>query len=156
MSHQVIEANLLATGMKTAIVAGRFNELFVDKLVGGALDALVRHGADAADQTVVWVPGGWELPLAAKKLAATGKYDAVIALGAVIRGSTPHFDYVAGEAQKGLARVAEASGIPVTSGLLTVDSLEQAMERSGTKMGNKGWEASTAAIEMVNLLKAIG
>lgn len=151
-SPKVLEANLDASGMKVAIVAARFNHFLVEKLVGGALDALTRHGADPADQTVAWVPGGWEIPLAADRMAHSGKFDAVVCIGAVIRGGTPHFDYVAGELSKGISKVGLSSKIPVTMGILTTDSLEQSIERSGTKMGNKGWEAATAAIEMVNLM----
>jgi len=153
---KVIEAGLHAKGMKAALVASRFNNFIVEKLVDGAMDALVRHGADAGDQTLVWVPGAWETPLACQQLAKRGGFDAIIALGAVIRGGTPHFDYVAGEVGKGISQVSLQYGLPVTNGVLTTNSLEQAIERAGSKMGNKGWEAATAAIEMVNLGKALG
>lgn len=151
----VIEATLDATGLRCAIVASRFNHFLVEKLVGGASDALARHGANPSDQTLIWVPGSWEIPLACQQVAASKKYDAIIAVGAVIRGGTPHFDYVAGEVSKGIAQVSLATGLPITMGILTTDSLEQAIERAGTKMGNKGWEATTAAIEMVNLRKQL-
>lgn len=152
----VIEGSLDARGMKTAIVASRFNHFIVEKLVGGATDAMIRHGADGGEQTVVWVPGGWEIPLAARRLAKRGGLDAIICVGAVIKGGTAHFDYVAGEVSKGIAHVAMEQDIPVTMGILTTDNLEQAIERAGSKMGNKGWEAAVAAIEMVNVLSAVG
>lgn len=152
---QTIEATLTAGGMKTAIVASRFNHFIVEKLVGGALDALTRHGANPSDQTVVWVPGSWEIPLATQRLARKGGVDAIICVGAVIRGGTPHFDYVSNEVCKGITQVSLDSQLPVTMGILTTDSLEQAIERSGSKMGNKGFEAAAAAIEMANLLKVI-
>lgn len=152
----VVEATLDARGIKTALLASRFNHFIVEKLVDGALDAVTRHGGDPAKQSIVWVPGSWEIPLAAKHLAKSGNFDAVICLGAVIRGGTPHFDYVANEVSKGIAAVSLDSDVPVTMGILTTDSLEQSIERAGTKMGNKGWEAATAAIEMVNLLAVIG
>ena len=158
MSHgaKVIEAGLHAKGMKTAIIASRFNNFIVEKLVDGAIDALVRHGADVADQTVVWVPGAWEVPLAAQQLAKRGGIDAIVAVGAVIKGGTPHFDFVAAEVGKGIAQVSLQSGLPITNGVLTTNTLEQSIERAGSKMGNKGWEAATAAIEMVNLVRALG
>ncbi|WP_425341245.1 6,7-dimethyl-8-ribityllumazine synthase [Brevibacillus borstelensis] len=145
------EGNLIGTGLRVGIVAGRFNELIVSKLVGGALDALKRHGVEEDAVEVAWVPGAFEIPLIAKKLAESGKYDAVVTLGAVIRGSTPHFDYVCSECAKGVASVSLTTGIPVIFGVLTTDSIEQAIERAGTKAGNKGWEAASAAIEMANL-----
>ncbi|USG66795.1 6,7-dimethyl-8-ribityllumazine synthase [Brevibacillus ruminantium] len=145
------EGNLIGTGLRVGIVAGRFNELIVGKLVSGALDALKRHGVDEAAVEVAWVPGAFEIPLIAKKMAESGKYDAIVTLGAVIRGSTPHFDYVCSECAKGVAAVSLATGIPVIFGVLTTDSIEQAIERAGTKAGNKGWEAAAAAIEMANL-----
>jgi len=151
-----VEATLDARGIKTAILASRFNHFIVEKLVDGALDAIARHGGDPGQQSVVWVPGSWEIPLAAKHLAKSGKFDAVICVGAVIRGGTPHFDYVANEVSKGIAHVAMDSDVPVTMGILTTDNLEQSIERAGSKMGNKGWEAAAAAIEMVNLLAVIG
>ena len=154
-THKTIEANLNAAGLKTAVIASRFNHLFVDKLASGALDALKRHGATESDQTLVWVPGGWEMPLAAQKAAQSGNYDAIICVGAVIRGGTPHFDYIAGEMVKGIAQVNMQSGVPVAMGILTTNNLEQAIERSGTKMGNKGWEAAVAAIEQVNIIRQL-
>ena len=137
------------------IVVGRFNEFIGSKLLSGALDTLRRHGADEADVSVAWVPGAFEIPLTAKKMAKSGKYDAVICLGAVIRGATAHFEYVSAEVSKGIAAVGLDSEIPVIFGVLTVDSIEQAIERAGTKAGNKGSEAAASAIEMVNLLKEI-
>lgn len=138
-------------GRRFAVLASRFNESIVQKLVDGAMDALVRHGARSDDVDLVWVPGAWELPFAARRLLASERYDAIVALGAVIRGDTPHFDYVAGECAKGLAKAALDSGVPVAFGVLTTDSIEQAIERSGTKAGNKGADAAMAALEMVNL-----
>lgn len=154
-SPRLVEASLDAKGLRCAIVASRFNHFIVEKLVDGALDGLIRHGAAGDAQTVVWVPGSWEIPLAAKRLAGRGDLDAVVCVGAVIRGGTAHFDYVAGEVSKGIAQVSMASDVPVTMGILTTDNLEQAIERAGTKMGNKGWEAATAAIEMANLLRLL-
>ena len=155
-THSIVEADLIATGLKTTIVAGRFNALIVEKLVEGALDALKRHGADLSDQEVIWVPGGFEIPLAAKWVAEKKKADAIICLGAVIRGGTPHFDFVAGEANKGIGQIQLEYGVPVSMGVLTTNSIEQAIERAGTKMGNKGAEAAMAAVEMANLRKLIG
>jgi 6,7-dimethyl-8-ribityllumazine synthase len=153
---RVIEGNLVVPrGARFAIVASRFNHFVVDRLVEGAVDALVRHGAEPKTVTVVRVPGAWELPLVARRLAGSGKVDAVIALGAVIRGATPHFDYVAGEATKGLAAAAGASTVPIAFGVLTTDTIEQAIERAGTKAGNKGWDAAVGAIEMVALARAL-
>ena len=137
------------------IVAARFNEFITSKLLGGAIDAFVRHGGDDKNVDVAWVPGAFEIPLVAKKMAKSGKYDAVICLGAVIRGATPHFDMVANEATKGVASVGLQTEVPVIFGILTTDSIEQAVERAGTKAGNKGFDAMTTAIEMVNLLKVI-
>ena len=137
------------------IVAARFNEFITSKLLGGAIDAFVRHGGDDNNVDVAWVPGAFEIPLVAKKMAKSGKYDAVICLGAVIRGATPHFDMVANEATKGVASVGLQTEVPVIFGILTTDSIEQAVERAGTKAGNKGFDAMTTAIEMVNLLKVI-
>lgn len=152
----VIEGNVRATGKKFAIVVSRFNSFVVESLVDGALDTLERHGeVNSEDITVVRVPGAYELPVVAKKLAEKGQFDAIIALGAVIRGGTPHFDYVAGECNKGLAQVSLEFGIPVAFGVLTVDSIEQAIERSGTKAGNKGSEATLGALEMVNVIAMI-
>lgn len=152
----IIEANLLAEGKRFALVAGRFNDFITDRLVSGAIDALTRSGAADGDITLVKVPGAFEIPIAAKALALSRKYDAIICLGAVIRGSTPHFDYVAAEVSKGIAMVGLESGIPIIFGVLTTDSIEQAVERAGTKAGNKGWSSAIAAIEMANLMKIIG
>ena len=152
---KVLEGNLIAKGIKVGFVVGRFNEFIGSKLLSGALDTLRRHGADEADVSVAWVPGAFEIPLTAKKMAKSGKYDAVICLGAVIRGATAHFEYVSAEVSKGIAAVGLDSEIPVIFGVLTVDSIEQAIERAGTKAGNKGSEAAASAIEMVNLLKEI-
>lgn len=152
----IIEGNIRATGKKFALVVSRFNSFVVESLVDGALDALERHGeVNDQDITLVRVPGAYELPLAAKKLAEQNKYDAIIALGAVIRGGTPHFEFVAGECNKGLAQVSLEYGIPVSFGVITTDSIEQAIERSGTKAGNKGAEAAVGALEMVNVLANI-
>lgn len=153
---KVLEGNLLAQGQRIGIVAARFNEFITSKLLGGAEDAFLRHGGSGSDLEVAWVPGAFEIPLVAQKMAASGKYDAVICLGAVIRGATAHFDMVANEATKGVAQASLHTGVPVIFGILTTDSIEQAVERAGTKAGNKGFEAMTAAIEMVNLLKNIG
>lgn len=151
-----IEGNLIAQGLKIGIAAARFNEFIVAKLIGGAQDGLQRHGVQESDIDLVWAPGAFELPLAAQKMAKSGKYDAVICLGAVIRGSTPHFDYVCAEVSKGVAHVALEREIPVIFGVLTTDSIEQAIERAGTKAGNKGFDAAVTAIEMANLLKKLG
>ncbi|GEB34587.1 MULTISPECIES: 6,7-dimethyl-8-ribityllumazine synthase [Brevibacillus] len=150
---RTFEGHLVGTGLRVGIVAGRFNELIVSKLVGGALDALKRHGVEEENVDVAWVPGAFEIPLIAKKMAESGRYDAVVTLGAVIRGATPHFDYVCNEAAKGVASLSLSTGIPVIFGVLTTDNIEQAIERAGTKAGNKGWEAAAAAIEMANLSK---
>jgi 6,7-dimethyl-8-ribityllumazine synthase len=146
------EGNLITQGKKYGIVVGRFNEFISSKLLGGALDALKRHGAAEEEISVAWVPGAFEIPLIAQKMAESGRFDAVITLGAVIRGSTPHFDYVCSEVSKGVAAVSLKTGVPTIFGVLTTDSIEQAVERAGTKAGNKGWEAATTAIEMVNLV----
>jgi 6,7-dimethyl-8-ribityllumazine synthase len=148
-----IEGRLNASGFTFAVVVTRFNDFITEKLLGGALDALIRSGASDDDITVIRVPGAFEIPLTAKKLADSGDYDAIVCLGAVIRGSTPHFEYVAAEATKGIAAVGLAAGVPLSFGVLTTDSIEQAIERAGTKAGNKGWEAAMSAIEMVNLFK---
>lgn len=148
---KTLEGHLVGTGLRVGIVAGRFNELIVSKLVGGALDALKRHGVEEENVDMAWVPGAFEIPLIAKKMAESGRYDAVVTLGAVIRGATPHFDYVCSETAKGVASLSLSTGIPVIFGVLTTDSIEQAIERAGTKAGNKGWEAAAAAIEMANL-----
>ena len=152
----IIEGNITAEGLRFAIVASRFNEFITAKLLEGALDMLRRHGAaeDAVD--VVWVPGAFEIPLAAKKLAASGKYDAVICVGAVIRGATSHYDYVCSEVSKGVAQAGLATGVPVIFGVVTTENIEQAVERAGTKAGNKGADGAMAAMEMANLLKKIG
>lgn len=152
---QVYEGNLIGEGLKVAIVVGRFNDFIGSKLLDGALDALKRHGLAEGDVHVAWTPGAFEVPLVAKKLAESGRYDAIICLGAVIRGSTPHFDYVAGEVAKGIARINLDSGVPVIFGIVTTDSIEQAIERAGTKHGNKGWQAAVSAIEMANLMKTL-
>ncbi len=151
----IYEGNLIGTGLKVAIVASRFNELLSARLVSGAMDALTRHDVAETDIDTAWVPGAFELPLVAKKLADSGRYDAVVALGVVIRGGTPHFEYVASEVAKGVAKGAMDSGVPISFGVITADTIEQAVERAGTKQGNKGWEAATAAIEMANLLKTL-
>ncbi|KHK02030.1 6,7-dimethyl-8-ribityllumazine synthase [Desulfovibrio sp. TomC] len=156
MQHvSTIEGQLDAKGLKFALVAGRFNDFITDRLVGGAVDYLTRHGGDRAGITIVRVPGAFEIPLAAKKLAASGAYHGVICLGAVIRGATPHFDYVANECVKGLAHVMLETNVPVGFGVLTVDTLEQAIERAGSKAGNKGVEAAAAVLEMVRVLEQI-
>jgi 6,7-dimethyl-8-ribityllumazine synthase len=153
--YKSIEGDMQARGMRFGIILGRFNSFIGDRLLEGAIDALVRHGANESDIEVVRVPGAYEMPLAARKMAASNKYDALVALGAVIRGATPHFDYVAGECSKGLTQVSMDSGLPVGFGVLTVDTIEQAVERAGTKAGNKGADAALAAIEMVNVLKKL-
>jgi 6,7-dimethyl-8-ribityllumazine synthase len=153
---RTIEGQLTAAGLRTGVVVSRFNSFITERLLDGALDALVRHGANADEQTVVRVPGAWEIPLVCKLLAESGKVDAVIAIGAVIRGSTPHFDMVAAEVSKGVAQAALQSGVPVAFGVLTTDTIEQAIERAGTKAGNKGAEAALAAVEMVQVLRAVG
>ncbi|HIU63872.1 MAG TPA: 6,7-dimethyl-8-ribityllumazine synthase [Candidatus Avacidaminococcus intestinavium] len=150
---KIVEGQLKADGLKIGIVAGRFNEFITSKLLSGAIDSLVRHGAEQEDITVAWVPGAFEIPLLAKKMAATKKFDALICLGAVIRGSTPHFDYVCSEVSKGIAHVSLDYDIPVAFGVLTTENIEQAIERAGTKAGNKGTDAALTAIEMANLLK---
>ena len=152
---KVIEGKLIAEGQKIAIVAGRFNDIITNKLLGGAVDAFKRHGGDEKDIDLAWVPGAFEIPLVAKKLAESKKYDAVICLGAVIRGATPHFDMVANETTKGIAAAGLQTGVPIIFGVLTTDNIEQAVERAGSKAGNKGFEAVTTAIEMVNLMKQI-
>lgn len=155
MSLNKIEGDFTSCNGKYALIVSRWNSFVVESLREGALDTLRRHGVKDEDVTVVYAPGAFEFPLVAQKLAATGKFDAIIALGAVIRGGTPHFDYVAGECTKGLAQVSMNTGVIVTFGVLTVDSIEQAIERSGTKAGNKGEEAASTALEMVSLLKKI-
>ncbi len=155
MAMKSIEGTLTVQNARFCLLVARFNSFVVESLLAGALDTLKRHGADEADITVVRVPGAFEMPVALEKLAASGKYDAIVALGAVIRGGTPHFDYVAGECVKGMAQVSLKHGIPIAFGVLTVDTIEQAIERAGTKAGNKGGEAALSAIEMVNLLRQI-
>lgn len=152
---KIIEGNLVAKDIKIGIVAGRFNEFIVSKLLGGALDAFKRHGISDENIDVAWVPGAFEIPLIAKKMAKNEKYDAVICLGAVIKGATPHFDYVCAEVSKGVANVSLNTEKPVIFGVLTTDTIEQAIERAGTKAGNKGYDSAVTAIEMVNLLKNI-
>jgi len=151
----VIEASLIAEGKKFVIVVSRFNDFISAKLLDGALDALQRSGAAADDIDVIKVPGAFEIPVIAKKMAAMKRHDAVICLGAVIRGATPHFDYVAAEATKGIAQASMETGVPIAFGILTTDTLEQAIERAGTKSGNKGWDAAMAAVEMANLMGTI-
>ncbi len=150
------EGMLLGQGLKFGVVVSRFNEFFSGKLLEGARDALLRHNVSEADIDVAWVPGSFEIPLIAQKMAQTKKYDAVICLGAVIRGDTPHFDFIAAEVTKGIANIGLNTGLPVIYGVITTDTLEQAIERSGTKAGNKGFEAAVSAIEMANLAKTIG
>ncbi len=156
MPYKVISGNLNGKGQKHAVVVSRFNELLTSKLLDGAIDCLSRHGVAEKDIAVYWVPGSFEIPYAAQKLAQTKKFDAVICLGALIRGDTPHFDYIASETTKGIAKLALDTGRPVIYGLVTADSLDQAIERAGTKAGNKGWDAALSAIEMVDLYGQIG
>ena len=152
----LVEGKVVAPeGMKVGIVAARFNEIIVNKLLGGAVDGLVRHGVEEENITAAWVPGAFEIPLTAQKMAQSGKYDAVICLGTVIRGSTTHYDYVCNEAAKGIGAVSLQTGVPVIFGVLTTENIEQAIERAGTKAGNKGSECALGAIEMVNVLKAL-
>ena len=152
---KVLEGNVVAQDVKIAIVGARFNEVIVSKLISGAQDGLVRHGVDDDNITLVWVPGAFEIPLAAKKLAMSGKYDAVICVGADIRVATSHYDYVCAEVSKGIAAVSLEAGIPVMFGILTTDNIEQAIERAGTKAGNKGYDCALGAIEMINLTRQI-
>ena len=152
---RVLEGNVVANGTKVGIVASRFNEFIVSKLVGGAEDALIRHGVNGDDITLAWVPGAFEIPLAAQKMAETWNYDAVICLGAVIKGATTHYDYVCAEVSKGVAAVGLKTEIPVIFGVVTTDNIEQAIERAGTKAGNKGYDCALGAIEMVNLIREI-
>lgn len=151
----VLEGKLTARGMKIGIVVARFNEFITSKLLSGCVDCLLRHEAADEHLTVAWVPGAFEIPMAAKKMAESGKYDAVICLGTVIRGATPHFDYVCAEASKGIAQVSLQTGVPVAFGVLTTETIQQAVERAGTKAGNKGVDCAMAAMEMVNLFKAM-
>ena len=150
---KTLEGKLTAKNMKIAIVVARFNEFITSKLLSGCIDCLIRHEAADEDLTVAWVPGAFEIPMAAKKLAESGKYDAVICLGAVIRGATPHFDYVCAEASKGIAQVSMQTGVPVAFGVLTTENIQQAVERAGTQAGNKGVDCAMTAMEMVNLFK---
>jgi len=150
------EGNLLGKGLKFGLVVSRFNEFFSKKLLEGAQDALLRHGVNETDIEIAWTPGSFEIPLIAQKMAQSKKYDAVICLGAVVRGGTPHFEYIAAEVTKGIAKINMDTGVPVIYGVITTDTLEQAIERSGTKSGNKGFDAAVSAIEMANLVKAIG
>jgi 6,7-dimethyl-8-ribityllumazine synthase len=152
---RVLEGNLIGQGLKFGIVVSRFNEFITNKLLSGALDALKRHGVVESDVDVAWVPGAFEIPFAARQMAISGRYDAVITLGAVIRGATPHFDYVAGEVAKGVANLSLTTDTPTIFGVLTTDTIEQAIERAGTKAGNKGWEAAVSAIEMANLARTL-
>ena len=150
------EGKLLGTGLKFGIVISRFNEFITKKLLEGAQDALLRHGVSEGDIDIAWVPGAFEIPLATRNMAQSKKYDAVICLGAVIRGATPHFEYIAAEVTKGIARIGLDTGLPISYGIITADTLEQSIERAGTKAGNKGFDAAVDAIEMVNLLKEMG
>ena len=152
---KVYEGTLDAKGLKFGIVCGRFNDFFVSRLLSGAIDAIVRHGGEAENVSVAYVPGSYEIPFAVKKMVATGKFDAVMALGVVIQGATPHASYINAEVAKGLAQIGLESGVPVTYGMITADNLEQAIERSGTKAGNKGVDAALAAIEMANLTRVL-
>ncbi|PGS55844.1 6,7-dimethyl-8-ribityllumazine synthase [Bacillus sp. AFS041924] len=149
------EGNLVGSGLKVAVIVGRFNEFITSKLLGGAQDALNRHGVEESDVDVIWVPGAFEIPLVAKKLADSKKYDAIITLGTVIRGATTHYDYVCNEVAKGVAAITLQTGVPVIFGVLTTENIEQAIERAGTKAGNKGWDAGISAIEMANLLRTL-
>ncbi len=153
---KVLEGKIDAKGLKFGLVVSRYNEFINQRLLEGALDALIRNGAEDKNLSIVKVPGAFEIPLAAKEMASSGRYDAVICLGCVIRGATPHFEYISAEVAKGVAKVSLESGIPVSFGVITADNLEQAIERAGTKAGNKGWDAALAAIEMVNLFKTMG
>ncbi|MCR5772376.1 MAG: 6,7-dimethyl-8-ribityllumazine synthase [Butyrivibrio sp.] len=156
MSTKLLEGKLVAKeGMKVGIVASRFNEIIVNKLVGGAVDGLRRHGVEEDNISTAWVPGAFEIPLIAQKMAASGKYDAIIAVGAVIRGSTSHYDYVCNEVSKGVAQVGLSTGVPVLFGVVTTENIEQAIERAGSKAGNKGYDCALSAIEMVNLIDQI-
>ena len=152
---RIIEGHFKGDGKRFGIVISRFNEFISSKLLGGALDALTRHGVPDDAITIAWTPGAFEIPVAAKKMAESGQFDAIIALGAVIRGATPHFDYVAAESAKGIGQIALQTGVPILNGILTTDSIEQAIERAGTKAGNKGADVATAAIEMTNLMEQL-
>ena len=150
---KVYEGKVIGSGIKVGLVASRFNEFIVSKLVSGAIDGLVRHGVDDDNISLMWVPGAFEIPVMAKKMAESGKFDAVICLGAVIRGATSHYDYVCNEVSKGVAQVGLGTGVPVLFGVVTTENIEQAIERAGTKSGNKGYDCALSAIEMVNLIK---
>lgn len=150
---KIYEGHLIGQGLKFGLVVGRFNEFITNKLYSGAIDALKRHGVEEQDIEVAWVPGAFEIPMVANRMVSGQRYDAIICLGAVIRGATPHFDYVAAEVSKGVSKVGLESGVPTIFGVITADSIEQAIERAGTKAGNKGWDAAVTAIEMVNLIK---
>lgn len=152
---KIYEGHLVSEGLKYGIVVSRFNEFITNRLLSGAQDALRRHGAQDEDIEIAWVPGAFEIPLVAQKMAASGKYDAIMTLGAVIRGATSHYDYVCNEVAKGVAQASQKTGVPVIFGVLTTDTIEQAVERAGTKAGNKGWEAAVNAIEMANLTKQL-
>lgn len=152
---KILEGNMVGSKIKVGIVASRFNEFIVSKLIGGAEDALVRHGVETDDIELAWVPGAFEIPVVAQKMAESKKYDAIIALGAVIKGSTSHYDYVCAEVSKGIATVSMKTGVPTLFGVLTTDNIEQAIERAGTKAGNKGYDVACSAIEMVNLMRNI-
>jgi len=156
MPKKVYEGQLNAQGRRFAIAVSRFNDLITAKLLEGALDCLRRHGADDENIEVAWVPGSFELPIAAKKLTATGRFDVVICLGAVVRSDTPHFDFVASEAAKGIAQVGMESGVPVTFGVITADTVDQAIQRAGVRAGNRGWDAALNAVEMANLMDQLG
>ena len=153
--QKVYEGHLLGQGLKFGLVAGRFNEFITNKLLSAALDGLKRHGVADEDVEIAWVPGAFEIPFAAKQMIDKNQYDAIICLGAVIRGATPHFDFVASEVSKGIAKIGLDTGVPTIFGVITVDSIEQAIERAGTKAGNKGWDAAVTAIEMANLMKTL-
>ncbi len=152
---RVFEGHLVGEGLRFGLVVGRFNEFITNKLLSGALDALKRHGVSDRDVEIAWVPGAFEIPVVARRMTALNRYDAVICLGAVIRGATPHFDYVAAEVSKGVAKVGLDSGIPAIFGVITADTIEQAIERAGAKAGNKGWDAAVTAIEMANLIRGM-
>ncbi|MBR1815598.1 MAG: 6,7-dimethyl-8-ribityllumazine synthase [Lachnospiraceae bacterium] len=152
---KILEGNMVADGIKIGIVASRFNEFIVSKLISGAEDGLIRHGVNEDDITLAWVPGAFEIPVIAKKMASSGKYDAVICLGAVIRGATSHYDYVCNEVSKGIAAASMETGVPVMFGIVTTENIEQAIERAGTKAGNKGYDCALGAIEMINLIKNV-
>jgi 6,7-dimethyl-8-ribityllumazine synthase len=152
---KVFEGHLVGQGLRFGLVAGRFNEFITNRLLSGALDALKRHGVEEADIEIAWVPGAFEVPVVARRMVSLQRFDAVICLGAVIRGATPHFDYIAAEVSKGIAKVGLDSGVPTIYGVITADTIEQAIERAGTKAGNKGWDAAVTAIEMANLIRII-